>query len=44
MARAPKAESAGQRRSAKKRPRPGEGDQASVEEVDRERMGIAAKE
>jgi hypothetical protein len=45
MARAtPRTASAGQRKSAKKRPRPGEGDQASVEEFDREHMGIAAKE
>ncbi|HEX6603627.1 MAG TPA: hypothetical protein VF027_01930 [Sphingomicrobium sp.] len=44
MARPGKAESAGPRRSAKTRPRPGEGDQASGEEFGRERMGIAAKE
>jgi hypothetical protein len=38
------AKDAGQRKSAKKRPKPGEGEQATTEEFDREGMGIAAKE
>jgi hypothetical protein len=45
MARSSRTSKAGgEPKAAKKRPRPGEGDQATVDEFDREDMGIAAKE